>query len=69
MSDLDLEEYQATRKIYYDKDKRKFYKDKMSIEQAMKILEHKSDYLVPNSDIDEALDTLIEYLKKFNGER
>lgn len=68
MSDLDLEEYQATRKIYYDKDKRKFYKDKMSIEQAMKILENKSDYLVPNSDIDEALDTLIDYLKKLNGE-
>lgn len=68
MSDLDLEELEATRKIYYDKGKRKFYKDKMSIEQAMKILEHKEDYLVPNSDIDEALDTLIEYLKKFNGE-
>lgn len=59
MSDLDLEEYQATRNLH---------NGKMSIEQAMKILEHKSDYLVPNSDIDEALDTLIEYLKKFNGE-
>lgn len=41
---------------------------KMSIGEAMKILEHKSDYLVPNSDIDEALDTLIDYLKKFNEE-
>ena len=59
MSDLDLEEYQATRNLH---------KDKMSIEQAMKILENKSDYLVPNSDIDEALDTLIDYLKKINEE-
>ena len=59
MSDLDLEELEATRNLH---------DGKMSIEQAMKILEHKEDYLVPNSDIDEALDTLIEYLKKFNGE-
>lgn len=59
MSDMDKEELEATRNLH---------KDKMSIEQAMKILEHKEDYLVPNSDIDEALDTLIEYLKKFNGE-
>lgn len=56
--DLSDEELKATKN-----------RNKMSIEQAMKILEHKSDYLVPNSDIDEALDTLIEYLKKFNGER
>ena len=55
--DCDLDEIEATKN-----------RNKMSIEQAMKILEHKSDYLVPNSDIDEALDTLIEYLKKFNGE-
>lgn len=55
--DCDLEEIEATKN-----------RSKMSIEQAMKILEHKSDYLVPNSDIDEALDTLIDYLKKFNGE-
>lgn len=59
MSDLDLEEYQATRNLH---------KIKMDIKQAMKILENKSDYLVPNSDIDEALDTLIDYLKKLNGE-
>lgn len=59
MSDLDLEELEATRNLH---------NNKMSIEQAMKILEHKEDYLVPNSDIDEALDTLIDYLKKFNEE-
>ena len=55
--DCDLEEIEATKN-----------RGKMSIEQAMKILENKSDYLVPNSDIDEALDTLIEYLKKLNEE-
>ena len=55
--DLSDEELKATKN-----------RNKMDIKQAMKILENKSDYLVPNSDIDEALDTLIEYLKKFNGE-
>lgn len=59
MSDMDDEELKATRNN----------REKMSLEKAMQILEHKEDYLVPNSDIDEALDTLIEYLKKFNGER
>lgn len=54
---LDDEELKATKS-----------RGKMSIGEAMKILEHKSDYLVPNSDIDEALDTLIDYLKKLNEE-
>lgn len=50
--DLSDEELKATKN-----------RGKMDIKQAMKILENKSDYLVPNSDIDEALDTLIDYLK------
>ena len=54
---LDDEELKATKN-----------RNKMDIKQAMKILDNKSDYLVPNSDIDEALDTLIDYLKKFNEE-
>lgn len=54
---LDDEELKATKS-----------RGKMSIGEAMKILENKSDYLVPNSDIDEALDTLIDYLKKLNEE-
>ena len=54
---LDDEELKATKN-----------RGKMSIKQAMKILDNKSDYLVPNSDIDEALDTLIDYLKKINEE-
>lgn len=54
---LDDEELKATKN-----------RNKMDIKQAMKILENKSDYLVPNSDIDEALDTLIDYLKKLNEE-
>lgn len=54
---LDDEELKATKN-----------RGKMDIKQAMKILENKSDYLVPNSDIDEALDTLIDYLKKINEE-
>ena len=55
--DLSDEELKATKN-----------RNKMDIKQAMKILENKSDYLVPNSDIDEALDTLIDYLKKINEE-
>ena len=60
---LDDEELKATRKIYYSKSEGKFYKDKMSLEKALNILEHKEDYLIPNSDIYEAVDILIEHIK------
>ena len=50
--DCDLEEIEATKN-----------RGKMSIEQAMKILEHKEDYLIPNSDIYEAVDILVEHIK------
>ena len=63
MSELDDEELNATRKIYYSKNEGKFYKDKMSLEKALNILEHKEDYLIPNSDIYEAVDILIEHIK------
>ena len=52
MSELDDEEYNATRNL-----------GKMSLEKALNILEHKEDYLVPNSDIYEAVDILIEHIK------
>lgn len=52
MSELDDEEYNATRNL-----------GKMSLEKALDILSHKEDYLIPNSDIYEAVDILIEHIK------
>ena len=52
MSELDDEEYNATRNL-----------GKMSLEKALNILEHKEDYLIPNSDIYEAVDILVEHIK------
>ena len=52
MSELDDEEYNATRNL-----------GKMSLEKALDILSHKEDYLIPNSDIYEAVDILVEHIK------
>ena len=49
---LDDEELKATRN-----------RNKMSLEKALDILSHKEDYLIPNSDIYEAVDILIEHIK------
>ena len=50
--DLSDEELKATRN-----------RNKMSLEKALDILSHKEDYLIPNSDIYEAVDILIEHIK------
>lgn len=35
----------------------------MDIKQALKIIKNKEDYIVPNSDFNEALDVIIDFLE------
>lgn len=35
----------------------------MTIDKALEILKHKEDYIVPNSDFDEALEVAINFIE------
>lgn len=47
-----------------DKDEM-IYTKKQEILKALNIFEHREDYIVPSSDMDEAIETAMKYLKKF----
>ena len=41
-----------------------YYHNKpMTIERALEILKNKNDYIVPNSDMDEAIQTAIDFIE------
>ena len=59
--DLDDEEYESTRKLH---EKLR----KPDINKALETIRNYNDYNISNSDLIEALDTIIEYFEDLNKE-
>lgn len=61
--DCDKDELKATKEIRKRREKA-MEEQKERLSWAIKVLEHKEDFIVPNSDMFDAVDVLVEYVKK-----
>lgn len=64
--DCDKDELRETKKIMKRR-REAMEEQEKRIDWAMKILKHKEDFIVPNSDMFDAIDVLVKYVEDTRG--